>query len=193
MEQNDLKCWYINAARFFRNMGFFASRQGLSDEDLALSLMDDVTRHWDEPYPSGAEKDPQLADMYLLSTDAERVRCGDLESVYPGENAYVRFLDGIAAISRGAFRPLDTTEQWKSERGRVDVRFTVGGKEYTFVHKGGDMLDPSITRMVNDAIKDTGIGFAVCDNFGMPSFILALNRDEIARLAERGWSFWPGI
>src|SRR5512135_3225777 len=107
MEKKVLERWYIDAGRFFRAKGFFAKYLGLPDEALALRLKDDVCRQWDEAYPSGAEKDLQLADMYLLSTDLERVWCADLESVYPGENAYVRFLDGMAAISRGAFRPRD--------------------------------------------------------------------------------------
>ncbi len=191
MEQNGSEHWYINAARFFRGMGFFAKYAGSSDEELALRLRDDVSRHWDEPCPPGAEKDPQLADMYLLSTDQDRVWCADLECVYPAEHAYVRFLDGLAAISMGVFRPRDVTEQWSGERGPAEVGFTVGGKRYTFTHKGGDMLDPSVIRMINGAIKDTGIGFVVCDNFGMPSFILALKQDEMTHLAGRGWKFWP--
>ncbi len=185
--------WYTKAVKFFRGMGFFAKHSELSDKELALRLKDEVTRQWDEPWPPGAEKNPQTADMCLLSTDEERVWHADLESVYPGENAYVRFLDGIAVVSRGAFKPQGITEQWKGERGPVEVRFTVDGTSYTFVHKGGDMLDPSLLNVVNGAIKQSGVAFAACDNFGMPSFILALKRDEMARLAARGWEFWPGI
>ncbi len=192
MEQNDLKSWYFDAASFFKGMGFFSKYSGLSDEEMSIRLEADVCRQWDEPCPSGAETDPQLRDMYLLSTDVERVWCADLECVYPGENAYVRFLAGMAAISRGAFSPRDTTEKWKGERGPVDVRFTSGGKTFTFTHRGGDMLDPSVIRIVNGAIRDTGIAFAVCDNFGMPGFFLALSSDEMRRLAARGWKFWPG-
>ncbi len=193
MEPNELERWYTSAVGFFRTMGFFPKYSGLTYEDLALRLKEDVNRQWDEPWPPGAEEDPQKADMYLLSTDPERVWCADLECVYPGENAYPKFLDGIAAISRGAFRPRDITEQWKGERGPVEVRFTVDAKRYTFIHKGGDMLDPSVIRVVNDAIKQSGTMFAACDNFGMPGFILALSRDEKAQLAARGWRFWSGV
>ncbi len=192
MLQKDVKFWYVDTARFFRAMGFFSKYSTLSDEDLARRLEADVCMQWDEPCPSGAEKDPQLADMYLLSTDAARIWCADLESVYPGESAYVRFLNGLAAISRGTFSPRDITEQWKGERGPVEVGFIVDGKRHIFIHKGGDMLDPSIVRTVNGAIKGTGISFADCDNFGMPGFILALTHDELGRLAARGWKFWPG-
>ncbi|WP_128567244.1 hypothetical protein [Methanocella paludicola] len=192
MEPEDLKSWYVDAARYFRAMGFFSKYSGLSDEDMAARLMDDVCREWDEPCPSGAEKDPQLADVYLLTTDRERVWHGDLEFVYPGENAYVQFLNELAAISRGAFRPLDVSEKWKGERGPVDVEFTAGGRRFKFVHGGGDMLDPAIVRTVNEAIKESGVRFEVCDNLGMPNFIVALTSDERARLAARGWKFWPG-
>ncbi len=192
MEQDDLKGWYLNAVQFFKAMGYFSKYSASSDEELARLLQDAVCRQWDEPFPPGAENDPQLADMYLLSTDRERVWCADLESVYPGENAYVRFLNAMAAISRGAFRPQDITEHWKGERGPVEVAFNSNGKRYAFLHAGGDMLDPSIIRMINGAIKEAGIAFAVCDNFGMPSFILVLNRDERARLTARRWKFWPG-
>ncbi len=88
---------------------------------------------------------------------------------------------------------MDITEQWKGEQGPAEVGFSAAGKRHTFTHKSGDMLDPSVIRTVNSAIKDTGISFAVCDNLGMPSFILALDRDERARLAARGWRFWPGV
>ncbi len=192
MEPNDLMRWYIDAARYFRPMGFFSKYSQFPDEAVALRLKEDVCRLWDEPYPPGSERHAQVADMYLLSTDAERVWCADLECVCPGENAYPQFLDEIAVISRGAFRPRDITEKWKGERGPAEVSFTAGGKRYTFIHKGGDMLDPSIIRTVNGAIADSGTGFVVCDNFGMPNFVLALSREERALLAARGWKFWSG-
>ncbi len=187
----DVKSWYADSARYFRAMGFFSKYSGMSNDEFASHLIEDVCRLWDEPCPPGAEKDPQLADMYLLTTDRERVWHGDLEFVYPGENAYVQFLNELAAISRGAFRPLDVSEQWKGEREPVDVEFISGGRKYKFVHRGGDMLDPAIVRTVNDAVKDTGVRFEVCDNLGMPNFMVALKPDEKARLAERGWKFWP--
>ncbi len=192
MERKDIKSWYIDEARYFRAMGFFSKYSELADEELASRIEDDVCRQWDEPCPPGAEKDPQLADMYLLATDRERVWQGDLEFVYPGENAYVQFLNGLAAISRGAFRPRDIVEHWKGGRGPADVEFAADGKRYKFVHKGGDMLDPSIIRIVNDAIRNSGNGFEACDNLGMPNFIVALTPDEKAKLAVRGWKFWPG-
>ncbi len=173
-------------------MGFFSKYSGMSDEELAFRLKDDVCRQWDEACPPGAEKDPQLADMYLLTTDEKRVWQGDLEFVYPGEDAYVHFLAWLAAISRGAFGPRDITERWKGERGPVEIEFSVDGKNYGFIHKGGDMLDPSIIRTINGAIKNSNIAFVACDNLGMPSFIVALTRDEKAELAARGWKFWPG-
>jgi hypothetical protein len=192
MERKDVKIWYVDAARYFRAMGFFSKYSGLSDEELASRLMDDVSREWDGPCPPGTEKDPQKADVYLLTTDRGRVWHGDLEFVYPGENAYVQFLNGLAAISRGAFRPIYATEEWKGERGPVEVEFTAGGRKYKFVHRGGDMLDPAIVRTINDSIKDSGVRFEACDNLGMPNFIVALRPDEKARLGERGWKFWPG-
>lgn len=192
MERKDIKNWYIDSARYFRAMGFFSKYAGLADEELASRIEDEVRMQWDEPCPTGAEKDSQLADMYLLTTDRERVWHGDLEFVQPGENAYLQFLNGLAAISRGAFRPADIVEQWKGERGPVNIEFTAGGKRYQFVHKGGDMLDPSIIRTINDAIKSSGVRFVVCDDLGMPNFIMALTGDEKAKLAARGWKFWPG-
>jgi len=54
------------------------------------------------------------------------------------------------------------------------------------------MLDPAIVRTVNDAIMDSGVRFEACDNLGMPDFIVALTPGEKAKMAERGWEFWPG-
>jgi len=106
----DVKSWYVDAARYFRAMGFFSKYSGLSDEELASRLMDEVSREWDDPCPPGAGNDTQKADMFLLMTDRDRVWHGDLEFVYPGENAYVQFLNGLAAVSRGAFRPIAVSE-----------------------------------------------------------------------------------
>jgi len=103
----------------------------------------------------------------------------------------VQFLNGLAAVSRGAFRPIAVSENWKGER-KLDVEFSAGGRKYKFVHGGGDMLDPAIVRTVNDAIMDSGVRFEACDNLGMPDFIVALTPGEKAKMAERGWEFWPG-
>lgn len=192
MEQIDLKRRYVDKARYFRAMGFFVKYSSLSDEEMASRILDDVRRLWDEPCPAGSEKDLQLADMYMLATDKGRVWQGDLEFVYPGENGYAQFLSELAAISRTAFKPRDISEKWKGERGPVDVVFDVNGKRFSFIHRGGDMLDPSIVRTINGAIKDSGIRFEACDNFGMPNFIVALTREEREKLAARGWTFWPG-
>jgi hypothetical protein len=192
MDQSGISRWYLDAVRLFRAMGFFSRYSQLTDEEMAARVYGDVCRDWDEPFPSAAERDPQLADMYLLATDKERVWQADLECVYPGEHAYVRFLEGLAAISRGAFTPQSMFENWHGERGPVDVEFTAGETIYHFTHDGGDMLDPSILRTINRSIASAAIAFEACDNFGMPNFIVALTPDEKARLTARGWKFWQG-
>jgi hypothetical protein len=192
MNQNDIGLRYLEAAQFFRTMGFFSQHSAMADEALAARIENDVSREWDEPFPPEAESDPQRADMYMLSTDRQRVWQADLECVYAGEKAYVRFLSGLAAISRGAFAPQAIIEQWKGERGPVEVQFDVDGIRYRFFHTAGDMLDPALIWTVNRSIEMSGVVFEVCDNFGMPNFILALTNDEKTRLAARGWKFWPG-
>lgn len=190
MPEMDTEEWYLAAIRYFRGMGFFARSASEKDEKLSSMLQDMVSRQWDVPFPDPGRNDRQAADMFLLMADYDRVWFQDLECVLPGENCYASALRQWSAISRGSFMPEDLSETWRSNKGPVNVQFTLGGRRHTFTHSGGDTMDMAIIRMVNGLIKSTGYGFEVCDNLGMPNFVVVLDKSEKSRLVkERGWNF----
>ena len=53
-----------------------------------------------------------------------------------------------------------------------------------------DFLNIAIISEINRLIGDSGYQFSVCDNLGMPNWVVALTGEEQARLRrKRGWSF----
>jgi hypothetical protein len=53
-----------------------------------------------------------------------------------------------------------------------------------------DFLNIAIISEINRLIGHSGYHFAVCDDLGMPSWVVALRREEEKRLrGERGWTF----
>jgi hypothetical protein len=186
-----MQTWLVETVRYFRGLDFFAAERLLSDEQLVRKVEAAHRANWDEPLDPAAGA--QLADMYVVATDPTRIWWRDIECVYQGANAYVEILGEWAAISRGAFFPTHVSETWRSPRGPVEVEFSVGAVRHRFIHQDGhdDFVDMRIVRAINQAIGATGYQFAVCDEGGMPNFVVALTRDEQARLErERGWRFY---
>jgi len=53
-----------------------------------------------------------------------------------------------------------------------------------------DFINIAIVSDINRLIGDSGYQFAVCDNLGMPNWVVALTREEGDRIRhDRGWSF----
>jgi hypothetical protein len=53
-----------------------------------------------------------------------------------------------------------------------------------------DFLNIAIISDINRLIGDSGYHFAVCDNLGMPNWVVALTHEEEDSLRhDRGWSF----
>ncbi len=53
-----------------------------------------------------------------------------------------------------------------------------------------DFLNIAIISDINRLIGDSGYQFAVCDNLGMPNWVVALTHEEKDCLRHvRGWSF----
>ena len=68
----------------------------------------------------------------------------------------------------------------------------LGGRRHRVAHPNlrDDFLNIAIISEINRLIGDTGYHFAVCDDLGMPNWVVALTRGEEKRLHhERGWSF----
>ena len=116
----------------------------------------------------------------------------DLEGVFAGEEACVTTLTEWAEISRGAFAPEEIVERWHSAEGLVDIEFVVGGWRHCVSHPNlrDDFLNIAIVSEINRLMGHSGYHFPVCDNLGMPSWVVALRREEDDRLRhERGWTF----
>ena len=165
----------------------------LPDEALLDAIRDAVRWHWDEPLPpEEVSRDLQLADMVLLLGDQSRVWWRDLEGVFAGEDFYVTSLSEWSAISRGAFSPEQIIERWYSDEGPADIEFMLGSQRCVLTHPNqrDDFLNIAIISEINRLISDSGYHFVVCDNLGMPNWVVALTYEEENSLRrDRGWSF----
>lgn len=190
---DDPRTWLITSARYFQGLGFYTEYLDLSDDALLYAVRQAVRWHWDEPLPpEEVSRDLQLADMVLLLGDRRRVWWRDLEGVFAGEDFYVTSLTKWSAISRGAFSPTQITERWHSDEGPADIEFILGGQRCVVTHPNqrDDFLNIAIISEINRFISDSGYHFAVCDNLGMPNWVVALTHEEEDRLRQdRGWSF----
>ncbi len=68
----------------------------------------------------------------------------------------------------------------------------LGGRRHRVAHPNlrDDFLNVAIITDIDRLIGHTGYRFAVCDDLGMPNWVVALTREEEKRLRrERGWSF----
>ena len=190
---DDPRTWLITSARYFQGLGFYTEYLDLSDDALLYAVRQAVRWHWDEPLPpEEVSRDLQLADMVLLLGDRRRVWWRDLEGVFAGEDFYVTSLTEWSAISRGAFSPTQIIERWHSEDGPADIEFILGSQRFVVTHPNlrDDLLTISIISDINRLISDSGYHFAVCDNLGMPNWVVALTCEEEGSLRrERAWSF----
>jgi hypothetical protein len=128
--------------------------------------------------------------MILLLGDRSRVWWRDLEGVFAGEDVYVTTLTEWATISRGAFAPEQIIERWHSDYGPADIEFMLVRQRYRVAHPNlrDDFLNIAILSDINRIIGDSGYHFAVCDNLGMPNWVVALTHEEEDCLRhDRGW------
>jgi hypothetical protein len=190
---DDPRSWLIASARYFQGLGFYMEYLDLPDDALLYAIREAVRWQWDEPLPPDeVSRDLQLADMVLLLGDQSRVWWRDLEGVFAGEDVYVTSLTEWSAISRGAFSPTQIIERWHSDEGPADIEFILGSQRCVVTHPNqrDDFLNIAIISEINRLISDSGYHFAVCDNLGMPNWVVALTCEEEDSLRrDRGWSF----
>jgi hypothetical protein len=189
----DPRTWLITSARYFQGLGFYMEYLHLPDDALLYAIQEAVRWDWDGPLPpEEVSRDLQLADMVLLLGDQSRVWWRDLEGVFAGEEFYVTSLTEWAAISRGAFALEQIIERWHSDDGPADIEFILGSQRCVVTHpdQRDDSLNIAIISDINRLISDSGYHFAVCDNLGMPNWVVALTCEEEDSLRrDRAWSF----
>ncbi len=174
---------------YFSRMQFFHSFKESDLVDKTAKILQHVSRSWgtlDVLFCA----DLQSSDVYLLSIDDSRVWQRDLEFIHPGEEGYLQTLAEWSRISRGCFSPQNIEETWDEDNFCI-VKFSLDVRNFEFKHRGGDMLDMRIRKMINGAIYPTGVQFEVCDTLGMPNFVFVLTEMEKQKLStERNWTFY---
>ncbi len=176
----------VEAVRALRPLGFFADRSG-TDQDVAVALLDDYRASWGRD----PALDEQLLDLELLRFDPQRAWWEDTEAdVGPVNEAYVEALRGLAAISRGALRPVGITETWESPIGPVRIRLSQEGRDHEIVARYlDDYLDMGILDGLNRVVTASPYRFRMYAPFDQTAFVIACDEPERRLLEERGWSF----
>jgi N-acetylneuraminic acid mutarotase len=171
---------FLDLVRLYRELGFFADKSGLSDDEL--------TDHLNAQYRSVFHKDfepaESLADLALLSLDKERLWWADLEDdVFPGRNAYVEILQEWAAISRGALQPADIVERWgRDNEPPVTISFRLGDRRHQLRTDIDEWIDLGLLEKINGFIRGSGLGFYTLATGDQSGAVIALTATEKARL-----------
>ncbi|WNR45166.1 stalk domain-containing protein [Paenibacillus roseipurpureus] len=175
----------LEAARYYRNFGFFEKDRALSSQDFDNKFLAQYNKltTWN-PFDSSKYYDP-YAELYLLEQDLDHVWFEDLELVVArGKNVYVDTLQAWSWISRGAFRPTAITETWESDKGPVTITFNLNGqKKVIHPQYYGDYLDVNILKEINEMIKGTGYQF-VAVQVDQEIFISVLKAEEKLKLQQ---------
>ena len=174
-------------AAALRDIGLFADRKGLSDQELGEELEAALIEEWGEQIP----EDEPLFELFVAALDRSRVWWGDLEAdVGDGSDVYASVLEEWAAVSGGSFQPDQIEETWESEAGPVTVSFTLDGEQVELAPEYlEDWIDPRIITPINESIAASGRQFTLVQAFDQTAFLLALDEGERAALEARGWCF----
>jgi hypothetical protein len=177
----------IERAAALRDIGLFADKDGMSDQELAEELEAALTEEWGERIP----EDEPLLELFVAALDRTRAWWGDLEAdVADGNDVYASTLAEWAAISVGAFQPDQIEETWESDAGPVVVRFTLNDEDVELTPEYlEDWIDPRIISSINERIAPSGRQFTLVKAFDQTAFLLALDPGERDAREARGWCF----
>jgi hypothetical protein len=178
---------FAERAAALRDIGLFADKKGLSDQEHGEELDAALIEEWGEQIP----EDEPLFELFVAALDRSRVWWGDLEAdVGDGCDVYASVLEEWAAVSGGAFQPEQIEETWESETGPVTVRFALDEEEVELAPEYlEDWIDPRIISPINERLATTGRQFTVVRAFDQTAFLLVLDEGERAALEARGWCF----
>ncbi|MGG1518150.1 stalk domain-containing protein [Paenibacillus oryzisoli] len=180
---------YMDAAHYYRNMGFFEKDKALNDIQFDTKFGDAyrssyASADWN-PFDSSEYYD-EYADLYVLQKDEDRVWYDNSETdVSKGKDAYKQLLEALSRISRGSFKPADVKETWEKEDGPITISFTLGGQkkelhaDYVYGY-----FDLGIVKELNAMIKPAGYEFAVVSNYDDETFVMVLTAAEKKKLQE---------
>jgi hypothetical protein len=170
-----------------RAIGLFADRPDLDDAALAAEVEAGIADVWGDTL----EPDDPLLDLIVAQEDRQRVWWQDLEAdVLDGNDVYVETLQGLAAISLGAFEPEGVRERWASGEGPVTITFSLADRAHEITPAYlEDWIDPGILVPINELIASAGRRFELYKSFDQTAFVMALTDAERQGLEARGWCF----
>ena len=170
-----------------RAIGLFADRPELEVAALAAKVEAGIADVWGDTL----EPDDPLLDLIVAQEDQQRVWWQDLEAdVLDGNDVYVETLQGLAAISQGAFEPEDIREDWASGEGPATITFSLGGAAHEITPAYlEDWIDPGILVPINELIASAGWRFELYKSFDQTALVMALTDAERQGLEARGWCF----
>ncbi|NQX61181.1 stalk domain-containing protein [Paenibacillus qinlingensis] len=177
----------LEAARYYRKLGFFESVKGLTSQEFDNKMLELEKKFTDwNPFDSSKYYN-DLAELSLLIADEDRVWVEDWDlDVSKGKNAYLTTLEQWSKISRGAFQPTDIKEIWDAEEGPITVSFKLNGQERVIhpEHEGSYLNTYGLLKEINDMIKPSGYQFAVVENDDEEVMVIALKAEEKMKLQQ---------
>lgn len=161
------KARMLDAARYYRDKGFFSAWSKLSNIEFEAKFLQ---FYQDRKFDKNPDEDPFHADneyfiysdAFVLGLDTERVWFTNTEAdVKEGSKAYNGMLDKLSKLSQGKFNPTQVEEKWVTEDGPLRVEFMLNGKQQ-MIHPTyyEEYLDESVIYDLNEMIKDSGYMFA---------------------------------
>jgi hypothetical protein len=143
----------VEVLSLYRDLGFFAQRNALSDSDLAAELGNEYRQS--SPLAPEFKTDYPGWDIALLARDEDRTWWYDPETVHHDDRVYAELLERLARISRGMFQPNEIAEVWDGLFGPIHVRFRVAGQQHQIDlgEMKTDFMDPDFLGYVEPLVK----------------------------------------
>lgn len=199
--------WVLETIKFYRPMDFFNEYSGLTDEQLADSLIahnaqsdgQDYLQMYFEAKDEAAQEHEEweivgpeaIADMVLVSGDNNRVWWNDGETdIFPEGKIYITFLQECSRISRGSFLIENIEEQW--QQGKLEsVDFDWKDERWQiFPSDMYGWIDFEILQQINALIRESGYQIFTHWVGDQTTFIVVLTAEEKQKFeSERNWSF----
>jgi hypothetical protein len=189
----------IDTLKILRQAGFFKQFGSLTDDEILGKILEErkdaFTNNIGYPYDSGSN----LSDQELASQDTLKVLHLDLEADVCMENqVYTWLLKRLGEISGRDNILTDVIEQWKSEAGPIELRYTLNGDEkFSQPHYLDDWVDQAFIDTILEEISNViNERFHIClgpeeEWFGQDVTYMRLTIEERNILEERlGWKFF---
>lgn len=106
---------FINSIECLRELGFFEDYSGRSSEEIfeRISEGDILLSDLDKKEEKWAKESDFEIDVLIASKDKKRVWWGFDYDELPNPGVGLKYLNGLASISRGVFQPKNAREEYK--------------------------------------------------------------------------------